>query len=270
VKPSLAELAEDTIVHLLPRPGFELVDRGDLVFEAGTHHASVQRLRLGDVDVAVDWARRECARRRLERCEWWVGWSATPADLPQRLLELGLLPDDEESTLTGMSCDHPPPAAPHVEVQRIESLAEQLVALEVDWDVWALPEAARVSRRAHEQERFDPNGPVHHFAAYADGRPVGFGRAIDMDDGVALMGGAVLAEFRGRGVYRALVHARWQHAAARDTPLLVVQAGHMSEPVLAGLGFVPHGRLHLFMDPRVASSHGDDRNEQHSNGQRAG
>ena len=94
-----------------------------------------------------------------------------------------------------------------------------------------------------------PNGTVHHFAAYEDGQPVGFGRAIDMDHGVALMGGAVLPAARGRGVYRALVHARWEHAVARGTPLLVVQAGHMSAPVLAGLGFRSHGMLQLFVDP---------------------
>jgi GNAT superfamily N-acetyltransferase len=69
-----------------------------------------------------------------------------------------------------------------------------------------------------------------------------------MDGGVALMGGAVLPEARGRGVYRALVHARWLHAAARGTPLLVVQAGHMSAPVLDGLGFESHGQIHLYVD----------------------
>ena len=69
-----------------------------------------------------------------------------------------------------------------------------------------------------------------------------------MADGVALMGGAVLPEARGHGVYRALVHARWQYAAARGTPLLVVQAGAMSAPVLDGLGFERHGEIHLFTD----------------------
>jgi GNAT superfamily N-acetyltransferase len=261
VEPSLAELAEDTAVHLLPRPGFELLHRGDLVFEAGKHRASVQRLRLGDVEGAVAWVRCECARRRVARCEWWVGWSATPRNLPRRLLELGLVPDDEEATLTGMSSDREPPAAAHVDVRRIQTLEEQLAALEVDWEVWGLPEPERASRRAHEQERFDPDGSVHHFAAYEDGRPVGFGRAIDMDRCVALMGGAVLPELRGHGVYRALVHARWQHAVARSTPLLVVQAGQMSEPVLGRLGFRSHGVLHLFMDPGVASGHGDDGDE---------
>ena len=254
MEPSLAEFAEDTAVHLLPRPGFDQIDRGDFVFEAAPHRASVQRLRLVDVEEAVTWVRAECARRGVGRCEWWVGWSATPADTDARLEALGFLPDDEEATLTGMTVDREPPAAPHVDVQRIETIEQQLAALEVDWDVWNHSEAVRASRRAYERERFDPNGSVHHFAAYGDdGRPVGFGRAIDMRRGVALMGGAVLPEARGRGVYRALVHARWEHAVRRGTPLLVVQAGHMSAPVLDGLGFERHGELKLYMDPTVTA-----------------
>jgi GNAT superfamily N-acetyltransferase len=253
VEPTVAELAENTAAHVLPRPGLETVDQDEFFFEAGRFRASMQRLRLGDVEAAVAWARDECARRRVTRCEWWIGWNATPSDLAEQLVALGFVPDDEEATLTGMSIDRAPPVAPNVEVRQIETLEQHLAALEVDWEVWNLPEAERASRREYEHERFDPNGTVHHFAAYADGRPVGFGRAIDMDAGVALMGGAVLPEARGRGVYRALVHARWEHAVARGTPLLVVQAGHMSEPVLAGLGFRSHGVLRLFTDPGVAS-----------------
>jgi GNAT superfamily N-acetyltransferase len=248
VEPTVAELAEDAAAHVLPRPGFETIRRDDFFFEAGRHRASMQRLRLDDVEATVAWARDECARRGITRCEWWVGWSATPADLADRLIELGFVPDDEEATLTGMSIDHEPPAAPHVDVRRIETIEQQLAALEVDWEVWNLPEAERVSRRAYEHERFDPTGTVHHFAAYEEDEPVGFGRAIDMDRGVALMGGAVLPSARGRGVYRALVHARWEHAVARGAPLLVVQAGRMSAPVLTGLGFRSHGTIRLFVD----------------------
>jgi len=251
VEPTVAELAEDTAAHVLPRPGFETIDRQEFFFEAGRHRASMQRLRLGDVEATVSWAREECARRKVSRCEWWVGWSATPGGLAERLVDVGFVPDDEEATLTGMSTGNEPPPAPHVEVRRIETIEQQLAALEVDWHVWSLPEADRVSRRAYEHERFDPNGTVHHFAAYEHDRPVGFGRAIDMDAGVALMGGAVLPAARRGGVYRGLVHARWQHAVARGTPLLVVQAGHMSEPVLTGLGFRSHGVLQLFVDPLV-------------------
>ena len=97
---------------------------------------------------------------------------------------------------------------------------------------------------------------MHHFAAYENGQPVGFGRAIDMRAGVALMGGDVAPSARRRGVYRALVHARWEHAVARGTPLLVVQAGHMSAPVLTGLGFQSHGVLALFVDPKSRARQG--------------
>jgi GNAT superfamily N-acetyltransferase len=254
--PSLEELAEDTLAHVLPQPATERIDRGDLVFTSTGNTATVSRIRLGHVAAAVAWARAEASERGVPRLEWWVGWHATPSDLGERLLALGLARDDEAAVLTGMTCAAEPPAAPDVEVRRIETLEEQLAALEVDWEVWDHRDRER--RAETERRRFDPTGTVHHFAAYADGRPVGFGRAVDMEAGVALLGGAVLPAYRGRGVYRALVHARWEHAAARGTPLLVVQAGHMSRPVLAGLGFHAHGDLRLFMDPGVASSHGDN------------
>jgi GNAT superfamily N-acetyltransferase len=256
--PTLEELAEDALVHLLPQPGTERLDRGDFVFTSTGNTATVQRIRLGDVAAAVAWARAATTERRVRRLEWWVGRQATPPDLGRRLLALGLVPDDEEATLTGMTCASEPPPEPEIDVRRITTIAEQLAALEIDWEVWGYDADERTRRAETERHRFDPDGTVHHFAAYADGRPVGFGRAVDMDAGVALLGGAVLPGYRGRGIYRALVHARWQHAVARGTPLLVVQAGHMSQPVLAGLGFQAHGEINLFMDPQVASGHGDD------------
>ena len=123
----------------------------------------------------------------------------------------------------------------------------------MDWTVWDLPEERRESLRDRARERFGLDSPVKEFAAYLDGRAVGFGRAIDMHGGVTLMGGAVLPEARGQGVYRALVAARWEYAAKRGTPLLVVQAGPMSAPILSRLGFETHGELRLLDDPAVAS-----------------
>ncbi len=250
--PPRAELAEDTHLHLLPHAGSELVDRGDLVLHTTGNSAMVLRIRLGDVEEAVEWVRAEARKRALRGLDWWVGWSATPADLAEQLLALGLVPDRDEPTLAGMSCATPPPEAPGIDVRRIEAIEDQLAALEVDWEVWRHDDAERATRAETERARFDPDGGVQHFAAYVDGRPVGFGRAVHMDGGVALLGGAVLPQHRNRGVYRALVRARWEHAVARGTPLLVVQAGHMSEPVLRRLGFERHGVLRLFADPDVA------------------
>jgi GNAT superfamily N-acetyltransferase len=239
------QLAENTGAYLLPRPSYETVVTDDYTYVAGPNNAWVLDIR----EPNVAWARTESRRRGISLVEWWVGWSSPPS-LADDLLRQGLLPDDEP-VLTGMTCAKEPPPAPHVEVRAIETAAQYLEAIAVDWEVWQVPDAERAKRRTTEVERFDQDqaaGTAHHWAAFDDGRPVGFGRGIDMEDGVALMGGAVLPEARGRGVYRALVRARWEHAAARGTPLLVVQAGPMSAPVLDGLGFERHGEIRLFAD----------------------
>jgi GNAT superfamily N-acetyltransferase len=239
------QLAENTGMYLLPRPSYETVVTDDYTYVAGPNNAWVLDLR----EPNIEWARAESRRRGIQLVEWWVGWSVRPS-LAEELLSAGLVPDDEP-VLTGMTCVTAPPETPHVDVRAIETAAQYLEALAVDWEVWQLPDEERAKRRATEVDRFDEDdaaGTAHHWAAYDDGRPVGFGRGIDMEDGVALMGGAVLPDARGRGVYRALVRARWDHAAARGTPLLVVQAGRMSAPVLDGLGFVRHGEIRLFAD----------------------
>jgi GNAT superfamily N-acetyltransferase len=243
--PTREELAENTAVYVLPRPRYPMVVTDDYTYIAGPHDAWVLDIRVAN----LDWARAESRRRGLEVVEWWVGWSSPPS-LADELLAHGLVPDDEP-VLAGMTCVSEPPAAPQVEVRPIETAKQYLEAVEVDWEVWQLSDEKRAQRRASEADRFEEDhaaGVAHHWAAFEDGRPVGFGRALDMEGGVALMGGAVLPESRGRGIYRALVRARWDHAAARGTPLLVVQASRMSAPVLDGLGFVRHGEIRLFAD----------------------
>jgi GNAT superfamily N-acetyltransferase len=54
-----------------------------------------------------------------------------------------------------------------------------------------------------------------------------------------LWGGATLAEWRGRGIYRALVARRAQLAAARGVRYLQVDASSDSAPILQRLGFQP-------------------------------
>jgi GNAT superfamily N-acetyltransferase len=250
--PTLAELAEETTLHLLPRPTFETIERDGYVYIAGIRSATVHRARLGDVATAVQWTRAESRRRKHRDLTWWVGDSATPAGILEQLPALGVVVDEEEPVLTGMTATSPPPAAAGgIEVRPVETVEDYLAALEVDWEVWQTPEAERAERRVLEAERWEPmqaSGVVHHFSAFLDGQRVGFGRAIHTRTAVALFGGSVLPEARGKGVYRALVRARWDHAVERGTPTLVVQAGAMSAPVLAGLGFEPHGQIHLLVD----------------------
>ena len=243
--PTLAQLAESTAVHLLPQPGYDKVVTEQFTYIAGPNNAWV----LDVVEPEVDWVRDETRRRGLSLADWWIGWSS-PAGLAKELLRRGLVPDDDP-VLTGMTCTTEPPGAPAVDVRPLETIEQYLAAVAVDWEVWDVAAAERERRLLTETARFEANqtaGTVHEWAAYVDGAPVGFGRAIDMAEGAALMGGTVLPSARGRGVYRALVHARWEHAVARGTPLLVVQAGRMSAPILAGLGFESHGEIRLYAD----------------------
>jgi GNAT superfamily N-acetyltransferase len=251
MEPTLAQLAEDTAVYLLPRPTFETIERDEFVFIAGTFTGWLHKLRLGDVESALAWSRAEARARGLRDVEWWLGWSATPPGAGEQLLAAGLVPDPDAPVLAGMTCRTAPPIVPAIEVRRVTTLADYQAALEVDWSVWRIDDEERARRHASEIARWEAmrdSGVVHHYSAFLDGTRVGFGRAIDMQGGVALMGGAVLPEARGNGVYRALVRARWDHAAARGTPLLVVQAGDMSRPVLERLGFESHGDIHLYVD----------------------
>ena len=63
--------------------------------------------------------------------------------------------------------------------------------------------------------------------------------AIPSERGVFLIAGATAPWARGRGLYRALVRARWDYAVARGTPALVTEAMvDTSYPILQRLGFV--------------------------------
>jgi ribosomal protein S18 acetylase RimI-like enzyme len=59
------------------------------------------------------------------------------------------------------------------------------------------------------------------------------------DSFARLLGGSTLPQWRGRGIYRALVAARAQRAAARSVKYLQVDASDDSAPILRRLGFRP-------------------------------
>ncbi len=74
--------------------------------------------------------------------------------------------------------------------------------------------------------------------AYLDGEPVATARGTFAAHGVVMNGGSTLTRARGRGIYRALVAARWDDAVARGTPYLTTVARPSSAPILARMGLV--------------------------------
>ena len=89
---------------------------------------------------------------------------------------------------------------------------------------------------------------VWQYLASIDGAPVGTARTRLLPAGSNLAGAGVLPSARGRGVYRALVAARWREAVALGTPALTVQAGAMSRPILERLGFITVAEVTILCD----------------------
>jgi GNAT superfamily N-acetyltransferase len=139
-----------------------------------------------------------------------------------------------------------------VEIDVVESFDAFADSTRVESGAFDLPPEGRVKLEAELEERFaeytTPGSPLRRWNARLQQRVVGTATAVLGDAGVNLFGGGVLADARGRGVYQALVNARWKLAVERGTPALTVQAGRMSRPVLERLGFEFIAQMPMYVD----------------------
>lgn len=215
----------------------------------GPTWASVSDIHTDDVEALVAEVRALVPDEK--RPVWWIGPSCEPADLYERLEALGFrTPADRASWLYAMVSETAPPDSPGVDVRRVETFDDYVTATHVAWDAFGISGERRERERAHLRTTFDAGGP-RTFLAYVDGEPVGTGRSVYSDRGVFLIGGAVLEHARGRGVYRALVRARWEDAVARGTPAMIVEAmPDTSYPILKRLGFEEVAIIRRLEDPR--------------------
>ena len=100
-------LPDDGQTAIVERPGFDVVTFGK--------SAAVESINLAPDSVAgaVAEVRALLRERGLTKVTWWVGPSAAPADLEERLLAEGLTLDDEPN-LTLLALDHPQIGRAHV------------------------------------------------------------------------------------------------------------------------------------------------------------
>jgi hypothetical protein len=249
----MLELAEEPGLWIPLAPPSEFVECDGYVVVTSLRSASVERVRLvpHQVEQAVEEVRAFGRGRGFDYVTWWLGELSTPPGLAERLFELGLTPDADAAEMTSFTIDRRPAGEQTVEVRRVETAEEYLRALELDWEVWEVPEEKRARYRPVQLEAWpliEASGRMELYLAYLDGEPVGFGRVVFAPAAGILMGGSTLPAARGRGVYTSLVRARWDAAVARGVPHLAVSAGHMSGPILEQLGFEPIGRVLLLRD----------------------
>ena len=233
----------------------ERFDDGRVCVLQGTVWAAVSGVRAapGELEELVERVRALVPPEK--HAVWWLDPDAEPADLHARLVALGFRePADRVSELYAMACtDVPATGGSEIDVRPAESFDDFRLAQEVSWRAFDTPPERRQN---DEQQRLEfeaarDAGVPATFLAYLDGRAAGTARSIYSDRGVFLIAGAVEEWARGRGVYRALVRARWDDAVARGTPVLVTESiPGTSYPILTRLGFGVVGTMRRLEDPR--------------------
>jgi GNAT superfamily N-acetyltransferase len=174
--------------------------------------------------------------------EWKTRGHDLPADLPDRLIAAGFQPEERETVVIGESADIVERLADRdsvegVTIRRTADKAdfERIAAMESTvWDQdWSWLTDDLVSRQA--------TGLTDIFVAEAEGEVVSAAWAVHKKntDFTGLWGGSTLAEWRGKGIYKALVAIRAARAVELGYRYLQVDASDDSSPILQRLGFLP-------------------------------
>jgi hypothetical protein len=256
---SAAEIREwaetpDRFSLIPPGGSVERHDDGEVCVLQGPLWAAISGVRTADVDAVVERVRALVPADKEQ--VWWLGPSVEPADLHEQLVSRGFVePDDRAHTLHAVALVDAPPAPPDgVEVRRVETWEDYLASREVQWEGFAVsPERREKQRQGFERDYEESvvGGALLGFLAFADGRPAATALAVPSSRGLFLIAGSTAPWARGRGLYRALVWARWQAAVQRGTPALVTEAvPETSYPILKRLGFQDICLMRRLADPR--------------------
>ncbi|WP_342375228.1 GNAT family N-acetyltransferase [Myxococcus stipitatus] len=178
--------------------------------------------------------------RALGRAFMWKVYDQdAPDDLEARLLRAGFQVESRVSLAVFDTACPLPPASTRggVELRRVESASGLRAAMEVQEVVWK-QDCQWLLQSLTEELRTQPE-LLRVFVGWAGEKPV-CSSWLRIDEGTpfaSLWGGSVHPDFRGQGLYRAMVAARAEEARQRGITYLHVEAGDMSRPILERLGF---------------------------------
>jgi GNAT superfamily N-acetyltransferase len=159
---------------------------------------------------------------------WNAGPGSGPADLCERLERRGLAPSWGRGMARSTDGGGPLGEVVEVDASTVDHYTHVMAA------GWNADGAALLAQHRHVLAE----GRQCLFVEYCDGVPAAAASYVPFARSAFLMGGVVLADYRGRGLYRALVQARLAHARARGIPLATSHAREAtSAPILEKLGF---------------------------------
>lgn len=172
--------------------------------------------------------------------EWKVYDFDEPPNLRELLEQRGFRAEHPEAFMVFPLQGYRPPeglALPGIRVVKADSPEVVRDAATVQGSVWKEEVAwlaPALTRRLRER-----SGEFSLYVAYAGEQPVGTGWTdLPANSHFAdLRGGAVLPEWRGRGIYSMLLHERCLEAQERGYEYLAVDAAPMSRPILERKGF---------------------------------
>ena len=185
--------------------------------------------------------------------EWKLYSHDRPADLPERLEAAGLRAEPVETLMVAEIAELDLPVADPagVRLAGVEDEAGVAVMLSVHDAVFgsgttnaATVESVRAALGLHPR-------PIEAVVAWADDVAVSAGR-VEFHEGTefaSLWGGSTLPDWRGRGVFRALVAHRATLARDRGYQYLQVDALPTSRPILERMGFHPLAQTTPWLSP---------------------
>ena len=209
----------------------------------------------GDVDAAVAEAREIARVEGTDRLVWWVepAYEWLGPELEQRGVLHEVTPGFE-LVENAMALVEPPSgkSSEGVTVRLVETIDDLAASDHVTVEAFEMGAEAAAEMDGSRAERFaeytTEGNSLLQFNALLDDEVVGTAAAVLGNHGINLFAAGVLAEARGRGVYRAMIRARWDLAVECGTPALTVQAGQMSRPVLESSGFSVIAAAKMFVD----------------------
>jgi hypothetical protein len=247
----LREVAEYPNSFIELRPGQERIEtvRYTLCMEPSQLASTVQRQRFStdELDQVLAEVRGLLRERGRTQTQWEVGSAARPEGLVALLLDRGLTLDEDPVAIALALAHEPPAPLPGLVARRVETYEEYAAAKEVQWIAFSAPSERVADEQARLRDEYETAPRLMH-AVWLDGEIASAGTCAPTEYGLALFGGATLPDKRGRGAYRALVHARWTEAQRRGLPALLTQGGSMSRPILERLGFEAVGRVDMLID----------------------
>jgi GNAT superfamily N-acetyltransferase len=251
-----------------PAPGIEVIvtPRYQITLQPdfpipGPNNVSWIRCRPDEADEVIREARATIAPRRLP-VMWTLDPGTEPRDFAGYLATHGVQPDPHGSEFAVMVL----PIDATVEAPAIAGLeirdalvdlstfrSAAAVAAEAFNDSSHGDDPAQIAMEERRRLNFRAAGNRHLLLAVVDGEPAGSaGLSLFPPGGATISGGSVRPKFRGRGIYRALVAARLELACRAGVSGLAVWGGHMSGPILTGLGFETVGWRRFYLDTTTA------------------